>query len=128
VGPGASGKSFLYAKVKNKAPKFDRLDPQDAFFMKPSGAVSYCSVNYPLEKLIVLVQNTLVQILVCRCAPKTHKKRLTDRLFKRMKKYKNDDFYRQAMDIFVKNYTYDYDALLQKLHENNISYMMIKTG
>lgn len=126
IGAGASGKTTFYNKQEKKVVKLDKLSDEDDFFATPIGAYSYCSVNYSLELLVERVKDKPIKIMVCYCDKKTLRRRLTDRLYKRIKKYKNDDHYRQAMDIFVKNYNYDYPKMYSFLQENNIPYEVVK--
>ena len=126
VGPGASGKSYLCAKLWTVAEKLDDID--DAFFNMPNGAIAYCSINYSTNRLIGKVKGKQIVVIVCLCDMKVLRGRLTDRLYKRIKKYKNDSYFREAMKIFVENYTYDYSLLFDALKQHNIQYQVVKTG
>lgn len=128
VGPGASGKSRLHGAAPNRVPKLDTLPPVSVFFKEPQGFVSYCSINFGIERLVNLVRGKPICVVICRCGMVALRRRLTDRLYKRIRKYRNDAHFREAMDIFVKNYTYDYDALVQCLTDAKIPYREVCTG
>ena len=126
IGAGASGKTTFYNKQEKQVVKLDKLSNDDDFFAKPVGAYSYCSVNYSLKLLVKRIKNRPIKVIVCFCDKKTLRRRLTDRLYKRIKKYKNDDHFRKAMGIFVKNYTYDYSKMYSFLEKNDIPYEVVE--
>ena len=127
VGPGASGKTTFYDKQKIRVPKLDKLKDTDHFFTKPRGAFSYCSINYPIETLIERIKGKPVEVVVCHCKRNELERRLTDRLFKRIKKYKNDGHFRQAMGIFARNYLYNYDGLYNSLISSRTTFKIKDT-
>ena len=128
VGPGASGKSHIYNSYPNRTKKFSDIKPDSDFFTTPSGRLSYLSPNADIYKFIEKVKNCPILVVVCRCNMKILRRRLTDRLFRRIRKYENNDYYRLHMAIFARNYMYDYNQLFRTLNAHGITYCIEDTA
>jgi len=131
VGPGCSGKSYIYNRYSNRTKKFNELKPDNPFFAEPSGKLSYLSPNASLALFVAKLLSCIcpIMVIVCKCDMMVLRRRLTDRLYRRIRrrKYENNDYYRFHMEIFAKNYMYDYKYLLTCLDYSLIPYKVEDT-